>query len=213
MKTTMLTLGWQTTLNVDGNKEKDEDIYFILLHTFLYICYHTDNDDNDDDILMGVCFPWLDLISMFIYHSQPETFLVIFPWGWWWWWSPRLMHRTRIKIFAFNLEWGKLIISSFSWKVLKRKQHAAPFLSLFNKISSRCWAVGEILYSTWLCIHFSRRGRKIVNLPWITMLQHHSSIEFFRKDLAIVVFRFSPFYAQTNTGCLPTVSPSIEMQI
>ena len=108
MKTTMLTLGWQTTLNVDGNKEKDEDIYFILLHTFLYICNHTDNDDNDDnndnddDILMGVCFPWLDLISMFIYHSEPETFLVIFPWWWWrwwwwrrrwwwwwWWWSPR----------------------------------------------------------------------------------------------------------------------------
>ena len=86
MKTTMLTLGWQTTLNVDGNKEKDEDIYFILLHTFLYICYPTDNDDNDDDILMGVCFPWLDLISMFIYRSQPETFLVIFPWWWWWWW-------------------------------------------------------------------------------------------------------------------------------
>ena len=38
-------------------------------------------------------------------------------------------------------------------------------------------------------------------------------LSFFRKDLAIVVFRFSPFYAQTNTGCLPTVSPSIEMQI
>ena len=41
-------------INVDGNKEKDEDISFISLHTFLCICNH--DADNGDNVMMRVSF-------------------------------------------------------------------------------------------------------------------------------------------------------------
>ena len=36
-------------INVDGSKEKDGDVCFTLLHTFLYICDDNNDDDTDND--------------------------------------------------------------------------------------------------------------------------------------------------------------------
>ena len=53
---------WLTNdvINVDGSKEKDEDISFISLQAFLYDCNHDDDDDDDevddDDAFDEVCF-------------------------------------------------------------------------------------------------------------------------------------------------------------